>query len=108
MEIFNVFYPKLDEENGCDLAGSFLEVLIARQRFQTILDGKSMFYLSTLESLMQRPELKAKFMKMDKNPFLPAELSKIQGSALDRQSPLGIFLRLSILGHNPGPFYQEN
>lgn len=27
---------------------------------------------------------------------------------LDTQSSLGLFLRMSILGHNPGHFYQEN
>lgn len=58
---------------------------------------------------MQMPEIKAKFMKLQKTPFLPAEISKIEGSLLDRQSPLGLFLRLSILGHNASPyFYQEN
>lgn len=57
---------------------------------------------------MSVPELKAKFMKLQKAPFLPTELHKIQGSMLDRQSSLGLFFRMSILGHNPGPFYQEN
>lgn len=55
---------------------------------------------------MSVPELKAKFIKLQKAPFLPAELYKIQGSMLDRQSSLGLFFRMSILGHNPGPFYQ--
>jgi len=64
MEIFNVFFPKLDEENGGDFAQSFIEVLVARQRCQTIFDAKAFFYLNTLETLMAIPELKAKFMKL--------------------------------------------
>lgn len=48
MDLFNVFYPKLNEEHGGDFPTAFLEVLIARQRFQTIIDGKAIFYISTL------------------------------------------------------------
>jgi hypothetical protein len=106
MDLFNVFHTKLDEENGENFGEAFLEVLIARQRFQTIVEGKAYFYVNLLQTLMTNPELKAKFMRMKRAPFLPAKLTKIQGSSLDRQSPLGLFLRMSILGQNPGPFFQ--
>jgi hypothetical protein len=56
---------------------------------------------------MQIPQLKAKFMKLEKTPFLPGEIGKIEGSALDRQSSLGFFLRLSILGHNASPYFYQ-
>jgi hypothetical protein len=38
----------LSQESGGDFAEAFIEVLIARQRFQTILDAKAYFYINTL------------------------------------------------------------
>ena len=92
---------------GGDFAEAFLEVLIARQRFQTIIDNKAFFYLTVLESIMTIPGFKLRFMKLSKMPFLPAPLEKIKGSMIDNQSPLGIFLRLSILGFTPSFYHQE-
>lgn len=107
MEILNIFYPRINDEIGGDFAEAFIEVLIARQRFQTILDSRAFFYLTVLDSLMTIPEFKATFLKLPKTPFLPVELAQVQGSMIDTRSPLGIFLRPSILGSTPGFFHQE-
>ena len=48
LEILEVLYPKINEDNEGNFAESFLEVLTARARFQTIIDSKSFFYLNIL------------------------------------------------------------
>ena len=73
-EIVTIFHPKINEELGGDFAEALLEVLVARHRFQTAIDSKAFFYLTTLESLMAIPDFKVRFMKLPKTPFLPAPL----------------------------------
>ena len=41
-----------------------LNVLLARQRFQSIIEPKSFFYLSLLCDLLSNPEFRGIFMKM--------------------------------------------
>jgi hypothetical protein len=53
------------------------------------------------------PEFKKKFVTLKKMPFIPAPFEKLTGSMIDTQSPFGIFARTSVLGTNPGYFYQE-
>ena len=108
MEILNIFHPKVNEDLGGDFPEAFIEVLIARQRFQTIIDGKAFFYLTVLESIIGIPDFKLRFMKLPKMPFMPATLEKVKGSMIDRQSPLGIFFRLSVLGFTPSFYHQES
>lgn len=52
------------------------------------------------------PEFKKQFVSMPKMPFIPAKMDKLTGSMIDTQSPFGLFARTSILGSNPGYFYQ--
>ena len=74
MEIMKIFHPKINEDMGGDFPEAFIEVLIARHRFQTIIDGKAFFYLTVLESIMVIPDFKLRFMKLPKIPFMPASL----------------------------------
>jgi hypothetical protein len=53
------------------------------------------------------PEFKKKFIAMKQMPFVPATFDKLKGSMIDGQSPFGLFARTSVLGTNPGFFFQE-
>lgn len=105
--IIDAIYPKINHDLDTSFEECFLEVIIARARFQTILDSKIYFYLTVLQELLVIPEFKKKFFHLSKCPILPVEASKIQGPMIDTQSPLGILMRDSILGTLPGYFHQE-
>ena len=55
LDLLNIFYPKVNEDLGGNFAQSFVEVLIARQRFLTILDSKAFFYITCLENVLTIP-----------------------------------------------------
>ena len=105
MEILEIIVSKVDVEG--DFIGSFFEVLLARERFKTILDPKAFLYINILEALVSNPEFKIKFFHLPNSPFLPQNLHKIKGSTLDTQSPFGLFVRISLLGQSAGYFHQE-
>ena len=106
IEILETIYPKINGDYEGDFAVSFLEALVARERFQTITDSKAFFYLTILESACSNTDIKKIFFKLPKMPFLPMPVDKIKGSMLDTQSPFGVFCRQSILGYSPGPLHQ--
>lgn len=106
-EILNIFYPKVNNDINGNFAQSFIEVLIARQRFLTILDSKAFFYITCLENVLTIPEFKEKFLSLNVTKFIPEETLKMPGSKIDRQSPLGLFLRLSVMGNLYDYFHQE-
>ncbi len=83
-----------------------MEVLISRERFQTISESKAFFYLTLLLDLLMIPEFKKRFFRLSKLPFLPADFDKLKGSMMDTQSPFGLFARISVLGINPGFYHQ--
>ena len=92
--------------NEEEFRDEFLEILLTRQRFTTIVDGKAMFYLSTLVDLIKDPEYKRRFINLKNIKFL-AEGSK-GGSHIDTFTSFGFFTRLSILGHKVSRhIYQE-
>lgn len=62
--------------------------------------------MTLLLDLLQVPEFKKSFLKMTKMPFLPAQFNKITGAMMDTQSPFGLFARISVLGLNPGFYFQ--
>jgi hypothetical protein len=53
-EVLASIYPRIvnEEPKGNTFLECFIEVLLARQRFQTIADSKIMFYVSLLNSLL--------------------------------------------------------
>ena len=53
------------------------------------------------------PEFKKQFLSLSKMPFVPQPIEKITGAMIDTQSPFGLFSRVSVLGINPGFYYQE-
>ncbi len=87
---------------------SLLSTLIARQRFQTIIDGKAFQYLTLLGELMSIPDFRASIFKMAKEPFIPGDKGKMKGSMIDTISPFGLFMRTSVLGMIPGYYHQES
>jgi hypothetical protein len=80
---------------GPEFYDEFLQVLLARQRFQTILDQKSFLYLSLFVDLLGEGDIRERFIRI-----------KDWGGIID-QSPFGIFIRLSVLGQRPGNYFQE-
>ena len=84
------------EANEADFRDEFLEILLSRQRLATIVDGKAMFYLSTLVDLIKNPEYKRRFINL-KNIRFMIDGPK-GGSNIDIFSSFGFFTRLSILG----------
>jgi hypothetical protein len=79
---------------GAEFYDEFLQVLLARQRFQTILEQRSYLYLSLFVDLLGDPDIRHRFMHL-----------KDWGGLID-QSSFGIFLRLSVLGQLPGHYHQ--
>lgn len=73
----------------------------------TILDGKAFFYLNILECILPIPEFKEKFVNLNNSKFSPEMALKMQGSVIDKKSPLGLFMRLSVLGASPDYYFQE-
>lgn len=49
---------------GSDFYDELLQVLLARQRFSTILDPKAFTYLSLFMNLLSETEIREKFMAM--------------------------------------------
>ena len=84
-----------------------MHVLIARQRFVNILDHKAYFFLSTLENILNIPDFKLKFISLNNKKFSLEEALKTPGSRIDKQSPLGLFVRLSMLGNHYDYYHQE-
>lgn len=39
-------------------------------------------------------------------PFVPQPKDKVTGAMIDTQTPFGLFARVSVLGINPGFYYQ--
>ena len=76
---------------GVEFFDELLQVLLARQRFLTILDPKAFTYLSLFMNLLSEQTIRDKFMAM----------KEVAG-----QSPLELFLRLSVLGQKPGHYHQ--
>lgn len=70
-ELIKIVHPKIQEEVQGDFAECFLEVLLARQRFQNILDSKAYFYQSLLVDLISIPEFKHKFMHLKNLKWIP-------------------------------------
>lgn len=100
-EVFSSIYPRiLDEPKGSTFLESFIEVLLARQRFQTIADSKVVFYLSLLNSLLTNDRFKAAFVSLPRSPFLPDKrgAKTVQGNVMDLSTPFGMFARPSLLG----------
>ena len=89
-----------------NFAQAFIEVLTARQRFLTIIDPKAFFYVTCLENVLAIPEFKEKFIYLNNIKYIPEEAVKIPGSKLDKQSAMGLFLRLSVLGNFYDYFHQ--
>lgn len=79
---------------GAKFYDEFLQVLLARQRFRTILDQKAFVYLTLFVDLLNEGDIRERFMNI-----------KDWGGLID-QSPFGIFLRLSILGQKTGNYHQ--
>ena len=46
-------------------------MLVSRQRFATIIEGKAIFYLTTLIELLKDPEFKRAIVGMKYTKFLP-------------------------------------
>ena len=84
-----------------------LNVLLARQRFQSILEPKAFFYLSFLCDLLSYAEFRCIFMKMQGWKQVNRLMGKVPGVMIDTQSSLGIFMRSSVLGQNRGHYHQE-
>ena len=74
-------------------------MLIVRQRLVNVLDHKAFFFISTLENILSIPEFKHKFISHSNNKLSIEEAVKAPGSRIDKKSTLGLFLRLSLLGH---------
>lgn len=83
------------ESIGLEFYDEFLQVLLARQRFQTILDPKAFTYLTLFVELLADADVRRRFFGI-----------KDWGGHID-QSPFGIFLRLSVLGQSVGNYHQE-
>ena len=56
---------------------------------------------------MNFPDFKLKFISLNNKKFSLEEALKTPGSRIDKQSPLGLFVRLSILGNHYDYFHQE-
>lgn len=83
-------------------------MLVTRQKFMTILEGKAVFYLSTLVDLLRDPEFKRVFVSMKNFRFLLPEKER-GGVFIDSMTSFGVFMRLSVLGQkNSGHIYQES
>ena len=85
---------------------SMLNVLLARQRFQTIIEPKSFFYLSLLGDLLGDPAFRMQFMRMEGWKQVGKEMGKIEGVMIDTQTTLGIFMRASVTGQRAGHYHQ--
>lgn len=101
-EIFSSIYPRIatDEPKGATLLENLAEVLLARQRFQTIADTKCLLYNSVLCNLLGVPDFRQKLITLPRTPFIPnkKDSKPVQGNALEMYSPLGLFSRPSLLG----------
>lgn len=73
MEIFDAIYPRIEneEEQGQTFLETFIDVLLARQRFQSIISNKLFFYTSLLRSFLENEAFKKKFVSLKHCPFLP-------------------------------------
>lgn len=101
-EVLASIYPRIvtEEPKGSTFQECFFEVLLARQRFQTIADSKSIFYLSLLNSLLGIETFKNKFITLPRAPFVPEKHGNkaVQGNVMDLSTPFGLFARPSLLG----------
>ena len=73
MEVFDSIYPRIEkeEDNGDTFLETFIEVLLARQRFQTIVGNKVFFYLTVLRTFLENPAFKQRFLSLKHTPFIP-------------------------------------
>jgi hypothetical protein len=56
LDLLSSIGPRVEQDLGGGFPSAILEVLLARQRFQTIQDGKAFFYLGVLLELAGEPE----------------------------------------------------
>jgi len=77
--LLNVIYPRINNEAQLkiDFGEAFLEVMIARQRFQTVIDSKGFFYTNLLADLLAQSDFRVKFFQLQSNKFLPTEITKL-------------------------------
>jgi hypothetical protein len=78
---------------------------VTRQRFATIIEGKAIFYLTTLIELLKDPEFKKAIINLKYTKFLPD--NDKGGAFFDGFTAFGLFVRASILGQRvSGHVYQ--
>ena len=71
----------------------------------SIVDSKSVFYLSTLVEFIREAEYKKVFINMRNMKFIPD--GGKGGQVMDSFTPFGLFMRMSILGQKvSGHIYQ--
>jgi ubiquitin conjugation factor E4 B len=101
-EVYAAVYPRIaaEEPKGATFLENFTEVLLARHRFQTIVDSKAFFYVTLLQNMLTMEEFRRQFVSLPRSPFIPDKrgLKQVQGNVLDLSSPFGLFARVSLLG----------